>query len=78
MEPDLTLTQEERRALASLRRLAKRWPERLWLFSASGALMVMLVDERGEQAMTDPNHGGVDPRYIVDEIDGIPNDGGDW
>lgn len=77
------LTKEERNAIASLKRLAKRWPKSLWLFSASGTLNVMKCDEAGEQVMR-PEYrgcagggGGVDSDYRVDTIE-IPNDGGDW
>ena len=70
------LTKEETNAIASLRRLANRWPDGLWLFSASGALCVMRAGENGEHVMTDD--GGVDPDYIITQILGIDNDGGDW
>lgn len=68
------LTTEERRAVASLKRLAKRWPETLWLFSASGALTVMQRTADGERARKGE---GYDDKYAVDTI-AIPNDGGDW
>ena len=70
------LTKDEQRAIASLKRLAKRWPQSLWLFSASGTLCVMRKDEDGQQPHL-PDHG-VDPAFMVDTISGIPNDGGDW
>lgn len=44
LEPTL----EEKRAIASLKRLAKRWPSSLWLYAASGSLMVMRCGEEGE------------------------------
>jgi hypothetical protein len=69
-------TAEEAKAIASLQRLAKRWPETLWLFSASGALHVMRKGENGEHVYLD-QFGGVDPDYSLATID-IPNDGGDW
>lgn len=72
---EFVLTAEERRAIDSLKRLAKKWPKSLWLFSASGSLEVMRCDESGDHAM---DGEGVDPRYIVASIQGIPNDGGDW
>jgi acyl-CoA synthetase (NDP forming) len=62
---------------ADLKRLAKRWPPSLWLFSASGALTVMRYPE-GERNAAHTNSGGVDPDFIVDTIHGIDNDGGDW
>ena len=70
------ITEEERKAIASLKRLAKKWPDSLWLFSASGTLCVMKYDEDGRRAVT--SVGGVDQNYCVDTVDGITNDGGDW
>lgn len=69
------LTKEEKNAINTLHRLAKRWPDSLWLYSASGSLCVMKRDSNGDQVMTDI--GGVDPEYQVDTIN-IDNDGGDW
>ena len=68
------LTKEERAAIAALNRVAKRWPDSLWLYSASGSLCVMRKDAEGEKAVKGE---GVDPDYVVDYID-IENDGGDW
>jgi len=65
----------EEQAIKALKRLAKRWPKSLWLYSASGTLCVMRCDENGECVHT--SRGGVDSDYIVDYIN-IPNDGGDW
>jgi hypothetical protein len=76
-------TPEERRAIATLRRLAKRWPKTLWLFSANGSLNVMRYDADGKTAMTSavgqyhPLTEAVDQAYSLATID-IPNDGGDW
>ena len=69
------ISKEEAEAIASLKRLAKRWPKSLWLFSAGGGLHVMRLQADGEKAVT-PN-GGMDPEYIVADIH-IMNDGGDW
>jgi hypothetical protein len=69
------LTSEEKKAISALKRIAKKWPDSLWLFSASGNLCVMRNDADGQNVMT-PG-GGVDQKYIVDKIE-IPNDGGDW
>lgn len=80
------LTDEERSALRSLRRLAKRWPKSLWLFSASGTLHVMRTGPNGKRVMRRDTHlfasGEADPevtdqRASIGTID-IPNDGGDW
>lgn len=69
------LTTEERNAIRSLQRLAKRWPPSLWLFSGAGSLCVMLTGEDGKKMMTAGD--GIDPDYSVATIN-IPNDGGDW
>jgi hypothetical protein len=70
------LTVKESQAIERLKRLAKKWPSTLWLFSASGTLCVMKKGADGNAAMTDS--GGVDQDYLVDSIRGIDNDGGDW
>jgi len=71
------LTDKEKSAISALKRLAKKWPKSLWLFSASGTLCVMKAGPNGEQVHTSKN-GGIDPDYIVETIKGIQNDGGDW
>lgn len=50
MQPVL-LTVEEERAIATLKRLAKRWPKTLWLYSGSGVLIVMRCGPDGKHAM---------------------------
>jgi hypothetical protein len=60
----VTLTTEEARAINSLRRLAKKWPQSLSLFSHAGSLRITKANSRGIQA-------------AVADIEGIPNDGGD-
>ena len=72
--PDLVLTTKEEKAIRALHRLAKIWPDSLWLFSASGSLYVMKKNADGERARKGT---GIDPEYIVESID-IENDGGDW
>jgi hypothetical protein len=78
---NLDITKEEKAAIAALKRLAKKWPESLWLFSASGTMNVMKCDDNGERVYhpqgTYFDGGGVDQDYCIDYID-IPNDGGDW
>jgi hypothetical protein len=73
------LTDEERAAIRALKKLTRRWPKTLWLFSASGTLHVMRCDADGKRAVTDSTmgDGGVDPDYSVTTVK-IPNDGGDW
>lgn len=73
---EIELTKEENNAINSLKRLAKKWPESLWLYSASGTLHVMRAGENNEQVALEIG-GGIDPDYSVATIH-IPNDGGDW
>jgi len=77
---EFDLTPEEKKAIASLKRLAKKWPDSLWLYSASGTLNVMRKHEDGGHAYGGGNCSstGCDPDYIVATIHGIDNDGGDW
>lgn len=70
----MQLSGDEKRAIASLHRLAKRWPKTLWLFSASGTLWVMRAGPKGEHVM---DGEGADQSYCIAELD-IENDGGDW
>lgn len=78
----MELTPEEIKAIAALKRVAKIWPESLWLFSASSTLNVMKKRD-GEHIMklgtstSRSSSGGVDPDYIIDTIN-IESDGGDW
>ena len=73
----MNLTKEERNAISTLKRLAKRWPKGLWLFSANGTLCVMRCGPNGEQVLHSDGYGGMSQEHIVDTVD-IPNDGGDW
>lgn len=84
-KPDnVPLTREEENAITTLKRLAKRWPKSLWLFSTDGALLVMRKGEDGLSAHTEiifsgtgPSPGGgLDRDYVVTAID-IENDGGE-
>lgn len=61
---DISLTIEEQKIIASLQRLANKWPDSLQLFSWSGALVIIKEDANGA-------------KYDVGGITGIPNDGGD-
>jgi len=72
----IKLTKEERNAIATLKRLADRWPASLWIFAGGdGQLSVMRLDGNSKKAVT--NSGGFDPEYVVADID-IPSDGGAW
>lgn len=66
------LTAEESAAVASLKRLAKRWPKSLSIVSADGALVVM----RSADRIGDDDSLNQDA--VVAEIRGIPNTGGAW
>ena len=72
----MELTTEEKNAIATLRRLEKRWPKTLWLFCDGNGVRVMRCGENGEHVTTG-NFGGMDPDYMVTSIN-IDNDGGDW
>ena len=83
-EAGTPLTKEEIKLIKSLEVLSKRWEkhgERLWLFSASGSLHVMMYAgdknpfSNKEESTT--NKGGVNPENMITTIN-IPNDGGDW
>ena len=79
------LTKHEKSCVRALKRLAKRWDSeynRLWLFSASGKLHVMMYEcetNPVQELITDAGYGsgGVNPENRICTID-IPNDGGDW
>jgi hypothetical protein len=66
---------DEKRVVDVLRRLARRWPSTLWIYVGDGTMNVMRCTEDGRHAET-PS-GGVDPYYILAEIN-IPSDGGGW
>lgn len=74
LEP-LQPTVEEAQAIRALKRLARRWPRQLWLFSAAGSLHVMKADEQGRHHYRSDQ--SVDPSFSLATVD-IPNDGGDW
>lgn len=65
----IKLTKQERRAVASLQALAKRWPRTLQLFSWSGTLHVFKpgdgrTNAEASAAIVDiPNGGGDPPAY---------------
>lgn len=78
-EFELELTKEEKAAIKSLKRLAKRWPSSLWIFAgSSGGLTIIKKNQDGYQArISTPRGDAVDQRYQVDEIK-IEADGGDY
>lgn len=79
---DFELTKQEKSAIRTLKRLEKRWPKSLWLFSAGGSLIVMRKNSDGERAGVINKDGkmtgqGADSNYEVEHIN-IENDGGDF
>lgn len=79
-EPDLTeegwaaLDERERKAVASLQRLAARWPRSLTLLSMGASLCVVRTGDERLDAFDSADRCAA----IVANVDGIPNDGGDW
>ena len=70
------LTDEERKAIASIKRLAKRWPASLWLFAGGqNGIAIMRTGPDGKRMHTSAD--GVDPDFCVDTVN-LPADGGDW
>lgn len=71
---DYALDDDERRAIASLKRLAKRWPRSLTLASMGGSLYVLPTAHHDL-----PGGQGVDPDSVLAYLGSdIPNTGGDW
>ena len=68
------LTPQEKRAIATLNRLAKRWPKSLWLM-ATGSLHVMKKRNGIKASMGVGRH--YDQEAIIATI-AIENDGGDF
>jgi hypothetical protein len=68
------LTPEEERAIASLKRLSKKWPRSLTLASMDGSLHVIRT---GDEAFSDGD-GAERQDGIIADIHGIPNTGGGW
>ena len=70
----IEVTEEEEKATRSLQRLAKKWPQTLTLLSMGGSLSVVHTsDERMDSMSTLERQ-----EAIIEDIYGIPNDGGDW
>ncbi len=76
MEHDLT--KPEKLAIASLKRLAKRWPKTLWLYSAGPSLLVMREPVDGNRHGSGQREEGMNPDLAITAIEGISRDGGDW
>lgn len=75
-------TPEECKLINSLKRLAKKWEKdgmRLWLYSASGSLHVMMHGDTDYNLTPEfTEYGGSNIDNSITIIDGISNDGGDW
>lgn len=53
--------------------------KRLWIYSASGTLHVMMHgDTNYNPTLEFTQYGGSNIENSITIIDGIPNDGGDW
>jgi hypothetical protein len=73
---EAALSDVERKAIASLERLAKRWPRSLKLVSMDGSLAVI---RNGDPRFDSEQRVGVERQAcVIAHIDGIPNDGGAW
>lgn len=75
-------TPEECRLIDSLKRIAKRWEKdgrRLWLYSGSGSLHVMMYGDTDYNPEPEfAGNGSCNEDNSIAVISGIPNDGGDW
>lgn len=81
-EAGIECTPEECKLIDSLKRLVKKWKKdgkRLWLYSASGTLHVMMHGNTEDNPIPEfTQYGGSNIENSVTIIDGILNDGGDW
>ena len=78
---NITLNKKELKAIADLKKLASRWPKSLWLFcNGQNDISVMKMGLDGKQVMMHArkNVEGFDHDYMVDSIEGILTEGGDW
>ena len=81
-EAGIECTEEECKLIDSFKRLAKKWKKdgkRLWIYSASGTLHVMMHGDTDNNPTPEfTQYGGSNIENSVTTIDGILNDGGDW
>lgn len=81
-EAGVECTPEENKLIRALERLARKWEKdgkRLWLYSGSGSLYVMMhgdIDSNPTPEMLDTK--GLNPENQITTVLGIVNDGGDW
>lgn len=69
------LSQDEKAAIAALKRLQKRWPSSLWIFAGGNEALTVLKTRDGERVMD--GNGVPDQGFEVAHIK-IPCDGGAW
>ena len=73
------LTNKEKELIRDLKRIATKWKkhgQRLWLYSASGTLTVMMRESE-TNPIPEFVYGSSNPDNAITNVD-IPNDGGDW
>lgn len=73
-DDEFNLTAEEAKVIASLQRLAKRWPNTLRLVSMDGSLHVVRADD--DRFHSEDSMERV--QSIIADIHGIPHEGGAW
>jgi hypothetical protein len=71
------LSDEEHKAIASFKRLEKKWPDTLWLFSGGQSGIAVLKKGPDGEKVTTGFGESFDSDYVVAHID-IEADGGDW
>lgn len=73
-DPFDVITAREAKAIASLKRLARAWPDSLRLISMDGALHIIHTDDPRfhDEGFTERQES------IIADISGIPNEGGAW
>lgn len=79
------LTKEEKAAILALKRLAKRWPKSLWIFSGgtAGSFSVLKKTRDGQRLMSEEGgYGGPGFHHdaIAEQINSqsMEIEGGDW
>jgi len=76
----IKLTKKQIKQVKALQKLAKDWDDSIWIYAAAGTLYVML--EGGTEQNPNPkltkHGGGVNQANIIEAIDNIQSDGGDW
>lgn len=70
------LNADQKRAIAALKRVGKKWPKGIWLMCNGNSMAVVMTGPNGEHIMG--SDGCVDQEYTVDHIEGIDHDGGDY